>query len=395
MSRLSYGWAVVAAAFTLMCVGFGAAYSFAAFFTAFQDEFGASRGDVALVFSTAAFVWFVSGAPAGMLADRYGARRVAFAGVLCLAAAAALASIAGSVGMLYATYSVGIGLGVGLVYVPSVGAVQPWFTTNRAAASGLAVAGIGAGNMAGPILAAWWIELYGWRGAYVALSVFILVLGIAAALLLRRKPAGKKQDLHGATLGEALRTTPFWLLYASLVFSCVGTFVPMVHLMPYAVDLGYSEAQGVALVSLIGLGSLLGRFTVGPFADRLGRQASAALMFAGLGAMLLVWWAASAYWLLALFALVFGVCYGGYVALMPTLVMDRYGPRAVSAIIGFLYTGAGVGTLLGPWLAGVAYDALGSYDVPIAAGALLAFLAAGCVIVLIQSEKTLQAAHSR
>ena len=395
MSRPSYGWVVVAAAFTLMFVGFGAAYSFAAFFTAFQAEFGASRGDVALVFSVAAFAWFLSGAPAGMLADRYGARRVALAGVLCLAVAAALASRAESVGMLYATYSIGIGLGVGLVYVPSVGAVQPWFTANRAAASGLAVAGIGAGNIAGPLLAAWWTGFFGWRGAYVALALFILVLGLAASSLLKRKESHQKLVAQGVTLADALRTTAFWLLYASLVFSCVGTFVPMVHLMPYAVDLGYSEAQGVALVSLIGLGSLLGRFMVGAFADRLGRQASLALMFAGLGAMLLVWWAATAYWLLAVFALVFGVCYGGYVALMPTLVMDRYGPRAVSGIIGFLYTGAGVGTLLGPWLAGIAYDALGAYDVPIVTGALLAFLAAGCVLILIQSEKTLQAAHSR
>jgi MFS family permease len=60
--------------------------------------------------------------------------------------------------------------------------------------------------------------------------------------------------------------------------------------------------------------------------------------------------------MLALFALVFGVCYGAYVALLPTIVMDLYGPRSVSGIIGCLYTGCGIGTLLGPWLAGVAYD---------------------------------------
>src|SRR5690606_25850836 len=71
-----YGWVVVAAAFALMFVGFGAAYAFAAFFTAFQSEFGASRAHVALVFSVAAFIWFVSGAPGGMLADRFGPRRV-------------------------------------------------------------------------------------------------------------------------------------------------------------------------------------------------------------------------------------------------------------------------------------------------------------------------------
>ncbi len=386
---------MVAAAFTLMFVGFGAAYSFAAFFAAFQAEFGASRADVALVFSAAAFAWFVSGAPAGMLADRYGARRVALAGVACLVAALALASVASSVAMLYATYSIGIGLGVGLVYVPAVGAVQPWFVANRAAASGLAIAGIGAGNVVGPLLAAWWIERLGWRGAYLALSIAILALGLVAALLIRQKASGRQQAGEGVGLGAALRTTPFWLLYVALVFSCVGTFVPMVHLAPYALDLGMSEAQGVALVSLIGVGSLLGRFTVGPFADRLGRHGSLAAMFGGLGAMLLVWWASTAYWALALFALAFGVCYGGYVALLPTLVMDRYGPRAVSGIIGVLYTGAGIGTLLGPWLAGLAYDALGTYDLPIFAGALLAFLAAGCVLVLIHNEKALAPAHSR
>lgn len=379
----SYGWVVVAAAFTLMFVGFAAAYCFAAFFTAFQAEFGASRGDVALVFSVAAFLWFLLGAPGGMAADRFGPRRVCALGVASLVAALWLASRAQSVEALYATYSIGIGLGVGLVYVPSVGAVQPWFAANRALASGIAIAGIGAGNIAGPLLAAWWIGLFGWRGALAALALFVLVLGaLAVGLLKRKREISAATERAGATLAQALRTRPFWLLYGSLVFSCVGLFVPMVHLGPYAQDAGYTEAQGVTLVSLIGLGSLLGRFTVGPFADRLGRKASLGAMYAGLGAMLLVWWASSAWWLLALFAVGFGAFYGGYVALLPTIVMDLYGARAVSGIIGCLYTGAGLGTLVGPWLAGKAYDALGAYDLPIAAGALFSFLAAACVAAL-------------
>ncbi len=390
-----YGWVVVAAAFTLMLCGFGAAYSFAAFFGAFESEFGASRGGIALVFSLAALAWFVCGAPGGVLADRFGPRRVALAGVACLCGALALASVAGSVTALYVTYSIGVGVGVGLVYVPSVGAVQPWFGANRAFASGLAVAGIGAGNIAGPLVAAWWIAELGWRGAYLALSAFILVAGGAAAFALRQKPAMKRQAAGGVDLRSALRTRAFWLLYGSLVFSCVGTFVPMVHLGPYAVDAGLTAAQGVTLVSLIGLGSLLGRFTIGPFADRLGRQRSLAAMYTGLGAMLLVWLAAQSYWVLAAFAVVFGMCYGGYVALLPTLVMDRYGARSVSGIIGFLYTGAGLGTLLGPWLAGAAYDALGAYDVPILAGALCAFAAAACILVLAQGEKTALSHHRR
>ena len=377
-----YGWVVVAAAFTLMFVGFGAAYSFAAFFAAFEGEFSASRGDIALVFSLCAFLWFSSGAPGGMLADRFGARRVAIAGVVCLVLALWAASVAQSLSVLYAIYSIGIGIGVGLVYVPSVGAVQPWFGANRAFASGIAVAGIGAGNFAGPLFAAWWIGLFGWRGAYLALAVFVLLLGGVAASLLRTRTKTTSQT-EGMPLPEALKTAPFWLLFASLVLSCIGLFVPMVHLSPYATDAGYSQAQGVALVSLIGVGSLAGRFTVGAPADRIGRLPSLCAMYAGLGVMFLLWYVAGAYWMLVVFAIVFGVCYGSCVALLPTIVMDLYGPRAVSGIIGCLYTGAGIGTLLGPWLAGVAYDTVGSYQLAILAGAVFSAGAAACVVILL------------
>src|SRR5262245_8686187 len=385
MSRDTYGWVVVASAFTLMFVGFSAAYSFAAFFAAFEAEFGASRGDIALVFSVAAFLWFLSGAPAGVLADRYGVRRVALAGIACLVLALWVASRAPSLGVLYVTYSVGIGIGVGLVYVPSTGAVQPWFTANRALASGLAVAGIGAGNIAGPLLATWWIGMFGWRGAYLALALLVLLFGGIAAAIIKQKSGTTSGFAEGMPLSGAVRTTPFWLLFASLMLSCIGLFVPMVHLGPYAVDAGYSEAQGVMLVSL------LGRFTVGGPADRLGRLPALAAMYAGLGAMFVLWWLAGAYWVLALFAVVFGICYGAYVALLPTIVMDLYGPRSVSGIIGCLYTGCGVGTLLGPWLAGVAFDAWGSYHLPIAAGALFSFGAAACVMPLYGKR---QALHS-
>jgi OFA family oxalate/formate antiporter-like MFS transporter len=391
--RMYYGWVVVAAAFTLMFVGFGAAYSFAAFFKAFQSEFDASRADVSWVFSVSAFLWFTLGAPGGMLADRFGPRRVALAGVACMVAALGLASVARSVDLLYVTYSVGLGIGIGLTYVPSVGAVQPWFLANRAFASGLAVAGIGAGNFLVPLAATWLIGLVGWRTAYQVLAAVVLLLAGAAALAIDDDPARHgargaartdRATLPGATLGQALRTKAFWLLYFSSMLVCVGLFVPMVHLASYAQDAGYSEAQGVALVSLIGLGSLLGRFTIGGVADRLGRVPSFAVMYVGLGAMLIVWWLTTSYWLLVAFALLFGAFYGGFVALAPTLIMDLYGPRAVSGIIGLLYTAPGVGTLVGPPLAGAAYDAWGSYAAPILAASALSFAGAGLVLVLMR-----------
>jgi MFS transporter, OFA family, oxalate/formate antiporter len=376
LSRLGYGWVVVLAAFTLMFVGFGAAYSFAAFFKAFQAEFGASRAHVSLVFSLCAFLYFLLGAPGGMLADRYGTRNVALVGVAFLVAGLVGASYAQSVAVLYLTYSIGLGVGVGLTYVPSVGAVQPWFDKNRVLASGIAVSGIGAGNLLAPPLAAWWIELFGWRGAYLALAACTLVLGVAAAAAIRNRPAGEAQATSGVPLRAAFATRNFLVLYVSLVLTGFGCFVPLVHLGPYAVDAGHPEAFGVLLVSLIGLGSLVGRFGIGGIADRIGRMRSLALLYLGMALMLLLWWASTGKLALSVMAVGFGISYGGFVATFPTVVMDLFGARSVSGIIGCIYTAAGVGTLLGPPLAGAAFDAWGAYEVPILGAALFALLAA-------------------
>jgi MFS family permease len=150
----------------------------------------------------------------------------------------------------------------------------------------------------------------------------------------------------------------------------------MVHLVPYAQDAGLGTARGVTLVSLLGLGSLLGRFAIGGIADRLGHVRALVAISAGMGAMFLLWWVSTGFWPLAVFAVAFGTLYGGYVALSPTVCMEIFGPKSLSAIIGSLYTAAGIGTLLGPTLAGASFDASGSYDVPILACAALCFIGA-------------------
>ncbi len=368
----SYGWVVVLCAFTLMFVGFGAAYSFAAFFRAFQSEFGASRAHVSLVFSLCAFLYFLLGAPGGMLADRYGTRNVALVGVAFMAVGLAAASYAPSVEVLYATYSIGLGVGIGLTYVPSVGAVQPWFDKRRVLASGIAVSGIGAGNLFAPPLTAWWVEIFGWRGAYLALAACALLLGGARAT-------------DGLTLREAAGTRNFWVLYVTLALSGFGCFVPLVHMGPYAVDAGHPESFAVLLVSLIGLGSLAGRFAIGGIADRVGRMQSLTLMYLGMALMLVSWWASTGALALSVVAVGFGIFYGGFVATFPSVVMDLFGARSVSGIIGCIYTAAGIGTLFGPPVAGAAYDASGSYSAPILGAALLAFIAAASSAALLRA----------
>ena len=76
------GWLVVAGAFAVTFVGFGCAYTFSAFLESLQKDFGASRGSVSLVFSLAGFLYFGLGVVSGPLADRWGSRRLAVAGMV-------------------------------------------------------------------------------------------------------------------------------------------------------------------------------------------------------------------------------------------------------------------------------------------------------------------------
>jgi MFS family permease len=142
-------------------------------------------------------------------------------------------------------------------------------------------------------------------------------------------------------------------------------FVPFVHLGPYATDHGIAPSSAVLLVSALGLGSTIGRFLLGGLADRLGHDRSLIATYVVMALALVIWLVSSTFWPLAIFGFVFGAAYGGWVALLPAVVMDHFGGRNVSGIIGILYTSAGIGTLLGPSAAGFIFDASHSYTLPI------------------------------
>jgi len=382
-SRLFHGWLVVAGGFAVTFVGFGCVYSFSAFIDTLQREFGASRGSVSLVFSLAGFLYFAVGMVSGPLADRFSSRRLALIGMILIGAGLALASAAQSLFEVYAAYGLGIGLGVGCSYVPAMGAVQRWFIRHRGFASGLASSGIGAGTLVVPPLTALVIAHLGWRGAYLGLGALAIIVGVGAALLIENDP--RDRGLYpdgdskprtpqsgpaatppaGLSIAEAVKSKSFLGLYAACLFCALGVFVPFVHLTPYAIDHGMTKSSAVLLVSVIGIGSTVGRFLLGGLADRLGRRLALLLMFAGMAASLPIWALSTTFWPLAFFAFAFGTAYGGWVALLPSVVMDYFGGRNVSGIIGVLYTSAGIGTLIGPSAAGFAFDVSGSYTLPI------------------------------
>ena len=357
-------WVVVWATFVCLAVIFGVSYSFAAFFENFAKEFAAQRADVSWIFGLCGLVYFVLGAGGGMLADRWGPRLVCMTGMVFIAMGLFLTSLAQSLTTVYLSYGLLVGVGIAFVYTPSIASVQPWFNKRRGLASGIASSGVGAGTLILPVVVSYLLTEINWREALQLMSFGVLMIGLTAGFLLKRAPnlsGNASGQLPGLTLSAALKTPSFKWLYMGTLLGAPVMFVPFAHISAAARDAGVPDAQAVGLVGLIGIGSLVGRFAIGWLADRMGRIKTLMLMQGLMGLSYLVWAGAQDPWVFAVFALWFGLSYGSIVSLLPAICMDLFGGRAVSAIIGTLYTGAALGNLLGPVLAGQVFDMTQSY----------------------------------
>ena len=393
--RIFYGWFVVAGTFAVTFVGFGCAYAFSAFVASLQHDFAASRGSVSLVFSLAGFVYFALGAVSGPLADRWGARRLAVIGMVVTGLGLALASVARTLVEVYAAYGLGVGLGIGLSYVPVLGVMQRWFVRRRGFASGIGVAGIGVGTLVMPPVAAFLINAVGWRETYLIFGVFAAVVGGGLAFLIEDDPRGRGLGPDGdpvpvgaqptaranASMLTAVKSSRFAGLFVTSLLGSFGVFVPFVHLVPYALDHGVPQSAAVLLLGAIGVGSTAGRFFLGGLADRLGRSLSLAAMIAGMALAFVIWFFSVNLWPLTIFALVYGLFYGGWVALLPAVAADYFGATNLGGMIGLISLGIAFGTLIGPSAAGFAFDVSQSYTLPILASAA-AYLLAAAILAL-------------
>jgi MFS family permease len=363
------GWRVVGGVHALTAVTFGSAYAFSAVFSGLAVEFHASRGEVSFVFSISAFVFYALGALAGPLADRWSTRSLIVVGLIAMVIGYAGASQAKSLAALYVWYGAGVGFGIGLSYVPALSAVQSWFDRRRSQASGIATAGLGVGTLVVPFAVGWAVPHVGWRTCFVALAVLIAAIGLPAALLIRKRPEGvivaNTGRVNYPNLLTAWRDQRFRLFYATILLASFCTFIPYVHLVPAARDKGVSLGAGTILISLIGIGNIFGRFVLASLGDHFGRLRLLALLTLTVAGSFVLWSVAGGLVMLALFAVLFGMSYGGCVGLYPAVATDLFGTRHIGAMLGYLYTAVGVAALLGPTVTGFVFDTTGSYLDPI------------------------------
>ncbi len=389
------GWYVVGAAHVLLALIFGAAYSFGAFFASIQEGFQAGSSSTASVFSFTALIYYVVGVFAGSLADRSSTRLVVGMGVVLLALGFGIAStVTASLASFLMAFCSLVGLGVGLVYVPAVTAVQRWFVRHRSRASGLALAGTGLGTFVGPVMAGLLMEHMSWQATMRCFALAIAVTGLAMAWLVRGSPqeAGQYPDgdppapgratgsqQSGMRLSQAARGRRFWWMFAAILLGSVGLFAALVHIHPYARQHGISAAGGNLLIGLVGVGNILGRLLLGGLGDRLGPGRLLVWLTLMLAALNGVWFGAASFPALAVFAVLFGAANGGCISLYPALAAAWFGTANLGAILGALYIAVGIAAMAGGSFAGWLFDAYGNYSAAIAASGLCALVSAACI----------------
>lgn len=398
------GWYVVGATHVLLALIFGAAYSFGAFFASIQEGFGVGSSSAASVFSFTALIYYVVGVFSGSLADRISTRRVIAMGIVSLALGFAIASVVTDslAGFLVAFCSL-VGLGVGLVYVPAVTAVQRWFVRHRSRASGLALAGTGLGTFIGPVVAGLLMEHMSWQATMRCFALAIAVVGLAMAMLLKGRPeeaglypdgapaapgAAHSPPPSGLSLAQAARGGRFWWYFGAILLGSVGLFAALVHIHPYARQHGLSSTAGNLLIGLVGAGNILGRLLLGGLGDGLGPGRLLMCLTLMLALLNGVWLGATSFPALALFAVLFGAANGGCISLYPALAATWFGTVNLGAILGALYVAVGIAAMAGGSLAGWLFDAYGSYSVAIAVSAGCALLSTACIARARRHEKS-------
>lgn len=343
---------------------------------------GWDRGSLSLPYSLYVFVYGALSVVTGRLTDRLGPRIVLTVGGCLLGSGVMLMSRVHALWHLYIVLGVIAASGMSAAYVPCNATVVRWFTLKRGLALSITSSGASFGMFIFPPLTTALITAYGWRATYLILGLLAVFAIISCATFIMRDP--EKMGLHpdgqppheplpghavldmplGAewTLAEAKHTTAFWMLSVIFSLTWLVVFMPMVHIVPFAIDLGISHFRAAMTISVIGFAGFAGRLAIGTISDRLGRVLTLAVCLLLQALAFLGFTISTGLGLLYPAAALFGFSYGGITALFPAVIGDFFGRTAVGAIVGFIFALAGSQAAFGPLIAGYIYNATSSYS---------------------------------
>jgi MFS transporter, OFA family, oxalate/formate antiporter len=355
------GWRVVLGAFITSMVGFGAVYSYGAFSATLASTFHASLTSTSIILSLSTGSAFATSAVSGVLTKRCGSRSLAVSGMVTIGIGLMLAAISTSLHQLYLYYGALVGIGTGLAYVPAFAAVQRWFITWRGLASGIAASGIGVGTFLISPMTELLSSVGDWRITFKICSFLAVFIGIIGALLLSDSPDERggefPDDIYHPglphteaviiSLRDAVRSQTFTWMYCGILLVSLPVVLPYAYLASSALSSGFDGRHALGLISILGIGSILGRGVIAVTADHFGRRRVFLVCCMGITIATVVWAIGSGL-LFYGFALSFGIFYGGFVALLPAFTVDNFGRHNAASIMGLIYSGRAIAGLLGP-----------------------------------------------
>ena len=408
-SGLHYAWVILAAACVLSIVSRADSGSFGVFIDPLVAKFGWKRGDISFAYALA----FLAGLPAmvvmGWLGDRYGSRKLMIGASLLISAGTVLLGTITELWHFYVYYGLFVGsLGNAafMVLLPVI--VTRWFDRHMGVALGIYWAALGAGPMIFAPLFRWLIETRGWEGAFAPIGIVLGVILLAFSALIRGSPQEKRLSAYAAedsskqqripaasagapaTLREVLTKRPVWLLMGIHHLGCAGHAIILAHVVSMATFRGVSGMQAAGLLSMISGISIISRFAFCVLTERFGGRAVLTIAVIGQSTSILILLFAGEAWMFYLFAVVFGICYGGEMVGFPIINLQLFGPAApLSSIYSFEVVGAATGMALGGWLGGVIFDVSGAHTWAILASAVIGYLGLPLALYLPRHRKSI------
>lgn len=405
--RLHYAWVILVAACVLSVVSRADSASFAVFIDPLVAQFGWSRGDISFAYALA----FLAGMPAmvamGWLGDRYGARTLMIGASFLISTGTVLLGTITELWQFYVFYGLFVGsLGNAafMVLLPVI--VTRWFNRHMGIALGIYWAALGAGPVIFAPLFSWLIETRGWERAFTLVGIGLGVILLAFSALIRSSPREMGLSAYGgegssseqrvraasaiapASLRELLTRRPVWLLTGIHHLGCAGHAIILAHVVSMATFRGVSGIEAAGVLSTIAGVSIISRFAFSVLTERLGGRSVLLMAVIGQSTSVLILLFASDAWVFYLFAVIFGLCYGGEMVGFPIINRQLFGEGApLSSIYSFEMLGASTGMALGGWLGGVLFDLTGAYTWAILASAAIGYLGLPLALYLPRHKK--------
>jgi MFS transporter, OFA family, oxalate/formate antiporter len=363
-SSLPNRW-VLAITALLMQLALGSVYAWSVFLKPVIALYHVSRLQANLTFSIVLLALGVTAGFGGYLNNRFGPRVIATVGGVVYGLGVLLAAFAApNIFILYLTFGIIGGIGIGLGYIVAIAMLIKWFPDRRGFITGLAVAGFGAGALITSPVAAALITSVGLGSTFLYLGIAYLVVIVIVAQFFRMAPEGytpagwtpsARQHIDHPereyTLSEALRLPRWYVLWLILALNVTAGAALISVASPLAQKFtGIGVVTAALLPSVIGIFNGAGRLFWGWLSDGIGRPFTFLSMFIIQAIVFAILPSISSFAVLLIPAAIIALCYGGGFGTMPAFAADFFGTKNAGTIYGAMLTAWSAGGIVGPIL---------------------------------------------